>query len=66
MLLDVLMLTLGLGLILFGLQSFLDKERRAVPTEVIKATFQMVGGIFLVWFWYISVRASSRGNNRYP
>jgi hypothetical protein len=33
---------------------------------VIKATFQMVGGIFLVWFWYISVRASSRGNNRYP
>jgi len=62
MLLDVLMLTLGLGLILFGLQSFLDKERRAVPTEVIKATFQMVAGIFLVWFWYISVRSSSRGN----
>ena len=63
MLLDVLMLTLGLTLMLFGLQSFLDKDRRAVSTEVIKATFQMVAGIFLVWFWYISTRASSRSNS---
>ena len=63
MLLDVLMLTLGLALLLFGLQAFLDKDRRAVSTEVIKATFQMVAGVFLVWFWYVSVRASSKGSN---
>jgi uncharacterized membrane-anchored protein YitT (DUF2179 family) len=63
MLLDILMLTLGMALLLFGLQAFLDKERRAVATEVIKATFQMIAGIFLVWFWYISVNASSKGNN---
>ena len=63
MLLDILMLTLGLALLLFGLQAFLDKDRRAVATETIKATFQMIAGLFLVWFWYISVSASSRGNN---
>ena len=63
MLLDILMLTLGLALLLFGTQAFLDKDRRAVATETIKATFQMIAGLFLVWFWYISVSASSRGNN---
>jgi uncharacterized membrane protein len=58
------MLTLGMALMFFGLQAFLDSDRRAVSTEVIKATFQMIAGIFLVWFWYISVRASSnKGNN---
>ena len=63
MLLDILMLTLGMALLLFGTQAFLDKDRRSVATEVIKATFQMVAGLFLVWFWYISVSASSRGNS---
>lgn len=63
MLLDILMLTLGIALLLFGLQTFMDKDRRVVSTEVIKATFQMVAGIFLIWFWYISVHASSRGNS---
>jgi uncharacterized membrane protein len=63
MLSDILMLTMGIALLLFGLQAFLDKDRRAVATETIKATFQMIAGIFLVWFWYISVNASSMGNN---
>jgi hypothetical protein len=62
MLSDILMLTLGMALMLFGTQAFLDPDRRAVSTEVIKATFQMVAGIFLVWFWYISVNASAKGN----
>jgi hypothetical protein len=63
MLLDVLMLTLGIALLLFGTQAFLDKDRRAVATETIKATFQMVAGLWILYFWYISVNASSRGNN---
>ena len=62
MLADILMLTLGMALMFFGLQAFLDKDRRGVATEVIKATFMMIAGIFLTWFWYISVRAS-KGNN---
>jgi hypothetical protein len=62
MLSDILMLTLGLALMLFGLQAFLDKDRRAVATEVIKATFQMVAGLWLVYFWYISVNVS-KGNS---
>jgi len=53
------MLALGVALMLFGLQAFLDKDRRAVATEVIKATFQMIGGLWLIYFWYISVKASS-------
>jgi hypothetical protein len=63
MLLDVLMLTLGIALLLFGTQAFLDPERRAVATEVIKATFQMVAGLWILYFWYISVNASSKGNS---
>jgi hypothetical protein len=59
MLSDMLMLALGVALMLFGLQAFLDKDRRAVATEVIKATFQMIGGLWLIYFWYISVKASS-------
>ena len=61
MLLDILMLVAGLALLLIGLQSFLDPMKRKVPTEVLKATFTMVAGIFLVNFWYTSVNLS-RGN----
>ena len=63
MLTDILMLTLGLALLLFGLQTFLDSERRNVASEVLKATLQMVAGLFLIWFWYVSVSVSSKGNS---
>jgi hypothetical protein len=61
MLLDILMFVAGLALLLIGLQTFLDPVKRNVPTEVIKATFTMVAGIFLINFWYTSV-SLSRGN----
>ena len=63
MLTDILMLTLGLALLLFGLQTFLDNERRNVASEMLKATLQMVAGLFLIWFWYVSVSVSSKGNS---
>ena len=63
MLTDILMLTLGLALLLFGLQTFLDGERRNVASDVLKATLQMVAGLFLIWFWYVSVSVSSKGNS---
>jgi len=62
MLTDILMLTLGLALLLFGLQTFLDKDRRDVASEMLKATLQMVAGLFLIWFWYVSVSVSAKGN----
>ena len=58
MLVDILMLVVGLALLLIGLQTFLDPMKRKVPTEVIKATFVMVAGLFLVNFWYTSVSLS--------
>jgi hypothetical protein len=63
MLTDILMLTLGLALLLFGLQTFLDKDRRDVASEMLKATLQMVAGLFLIWFWYVSVSVSAKGNS---
>ena len=57
------MLTLGLALLLFGLQTFLDKDRRDVASEMLKATLQMVAGLFLIWFWYVSVSVSTKGNS---
>ena len=59
MLLDILMLVAGVALLLIGLQTFLDPVKRKVPTEVLKATFTMVTGIFLVNFWYTSVSLST-------
>jgi hypothetical protein len=57
------MLTLGLALLLFGLQTFLDKDRRDFASEMLKATLQMVAGLFLIWFWYVSVSVSTKGNS---
>ena len=62
MLLDILMLVVGMALLLIGLQeTFLDPEKRKIPKEVIKATFIMVTGLFLINFWYTSV-SLSKGN----
>ena len=55
-----IILVLGLGILLFGLQIFFQKERRKVPSEMIKATILMVGGIYLVFFLS---KQLSRGNN---
>jgi len=45
-----IILVLGMGLILFGLQIFFIKERRKVPSEMIKAAILIVGGMYLVVF----------------
>ena len=45
-----IILALGLGLILFGLQIFFVPERRKIASEMIKATVLMVGGLYLVFF----------------
>jgi len=45
-----IILVLGLGLILFGLQNFFNTNRQKVPSEMIKASIMMVGGLYLVFF----------------
>ena len=45
-------------LIVTGLQAFMDPVRRAVSSEVIKATFMMVTGFFFLYYWYTGVSAN--------
>ena len=52
---DTLILVLALTMILIGLQAFLDPVRRKVASEVLKATFLMVTGLYFLYFWYTEV-----------
>jgi len=45
-----IILVLGLGILLFGIQSFFIPARRKIPSEMIKATIMVVGGLYLVFF----------------
>lgn len=60
---DTLILVVSLAMILIGLQSFLDKDKRQVVSEVIRATFLMVTGLYFLYFWYTEVSLSSSTNN---
>jgi apolipoprotein N-acyltransferase len=61
MLSDIITLVAAMTLLLIGLQSFLDPSRRKVASEVLKATFLMVLGLYLAYFWYTGVSASTKG-----
>jgi hypothetical protein len=60
---DTLILVVALTMILIGLQAFLDKDKRQVSSEVIKATFLMVTGLYFLYFWYTEVTAVSSSSN---
>ena len=62
---DVLILVLALSMILIGLQAFLDPARRQVASEVLKATFLMVTGLYLLYFWYTEVTISTGNKGAY-
>jgi uncharacterized membrane protein YozB (DUF420 family) len=61
MLSDFMILMLAVVLLLVGLQAFMDPERRAVASEVIKATFMMVSGFFFLYYWYVGVSYNKTG-----
>ena len=65
MLSDVIILAAAMTLLLIGLQSFLDPMRRKVATEVLKATFLMVLGLYLAYFWYTGVSATKGSGGSY-
>jgi len=62
---DTLILVLALTMILIGLQAFLDPARRKVASEVLKATFLMVTGLYLLYFWYTEVTISTGNKGAY-
>jgi len=62
---DTLILVLALTMILIGLQAFLDPVRRKVASEVLKATFLMVTGLYFLYFWYTEVTISTGNKGAY-
>jgi uncharacterized membrane protein len=51
MLNDIVTLTIGLVLILVSVQMFMDPAKRKIVSEVFKATFIGMAGLFLVYVW---------------
>lgn len=47
----VMIATLGLALILFGVQEFLDPAKRKVASWVIRALTMMIMGIYLIYLY---------------
>jgi hypothetical protein len=57
----MMMLIIGLALILFGLQLFLQKDKRKVASEMIKAATMMITGMFLVYYWQLQTPGAQGG-----
>ena len=53
------MLVLGMALFLFGIQMFLQKDRRKVASDMLKAATLGVAGLFLMYFWQAETQGSS-------
>lgn len=47
----VLLATLGLALLLFGIQEFLDPTKRAVASSVIRALTMIFIGVYLIYLY---------------
>ena len=62
---DTLILVVALTMLLIGLQAFFDPERRQVASEVIRATFLMVTGLYFLYFWYTEVTIPSNTGSSY-
>ena len=60
---DTLILVVALTMILIGLQAFFDKDKRQVASEVIRATFLMVTGLYFLNFWRTEVTLGSSSSN---
>lgn len=56
-----LILILGMALFLFGIQMFLQKDRRKVASEMIKAAILGMAGLFLIYFWQAETQGMSAG-----
>ena len=47
----VLLATLGLALLLFGIQEFLDPTKRTVASSVIRALTMIFIGVYLIYLY---------------
>ena len=60
---DVLILTVAVTLILFGLQAFLTPYRRKFANEMIKAATLMIMGFFLMHYWLSNISLGTGGSS---
>lgn len=61
----VLLATLGLALILFGIQEFLDPAKRQVPSMVIRALTMIFVGLYLIYLYQEMSGTNSGGMSSY-
>lgn len=59
MLAYMLILVVALVILLFGLQDFFETNTRQTPALALRATCTMMAGVFLVYFWFMSVSAGN-------
>lgn len=62
MLLDILLLAVAVSLLITSVQNFLDPDRRKVASEILRATFLGVAGLFLVYLYQANVSANKGGS----
>ena len=55
---DAIIFGVSSVLLVAGLQAFFNKDRRQVASETIRATFFMLAGLYLMYFWYQGIAAS--------
>jgi heme O synthase-like polyprenyltransferase len=57
----MMMMIIGLALILFGIQLFLQKDKRKVASDMLKAATLMMTGIFMIYYWQMQTPGSAGG-----
>jgi heme O synthase-like polyprenyltransferase len=57
----MMMLIIGIALILFGLQLFLQKDNRKVASEMLKAATLIITGLFMLYYWQMQTPGSAGG-----
>lgn len=63
---DIIFLFAGFFLLIQGVRTFLDREKKNKPTEVLLALLFLVMGLFIASMWYSSIRHGNSGGNAIP
>lgn len=63
---DIIFLLVGFFLLVQGTRTFLDREKKTKPSEVLLALLFLVMGLFIASMWYSSIRYGNSGGNAIP
>jgi hypothetical protein len=63
---DIIFLFVGFFLVIQGTRTFLDREKKKKPSDVLQALLFLVMGLFIASMWYSSIRHGNSGGNGIP